>query len=138
MRMLLLIGLLATTLVACGDSAGPSGEANIAGTYTLRTVNGQNVPFAVVVLGTYRLEVVSGSVTISGTGNSGTYTDQIVTRETQGTTTTTETENGAGTWTRTNNAIVFRDNADASTINGSLSANTITFVQEGITFVLRK
>ena len=127
-------GLL--VVAGCSDSSGPSGEGDINGTYTLRTVNGQNLPFPVLVVGTtYRLEVTSGSLTISGNGS---YSSQISLRETEGANVVTETQGTTGTWTRTNNAISFRDNEDGTTLSGSISQNTITFVEDGASLVFRK
>jgi hypothetical protein len=137
MRKVLAVATLALTMVtACGDSTGPDGEANISGTYTLRTVNGQNLPFPLLVVGTtYRLEVTASTVSINANG---TFTQSATLREVNGTNTTTETESATGTWTRTNNAISFRDSADGTVFTGSLSGNTITLVDEGMTLVFQK
>src|SRR5687767_4985621 len=89
-------------LPACSDSSGPGGNGDVAGTYTLRTVNGSNVPFTILQVGsTYRLEILSGSVVIN---SNGTYTETASLRETNGTVVTTEQQNSNGTWTRVNNA----------------------------------
>ena len=124
-------------LTACSDSSGP-GENNIAGTYTLRTVNGSNVPFVIAQIGTtYKLEILSGSVVIS---SNGTYTETASLRETNGTTVTTEQENSNGTWTRVNNAITFRDAVDQTTVTASAGDNSLTLVdtESSITLVYRK
>jgi hypothetical protein len=90
--------IVAATIAGCGDSTGPGGETNITGTYSLRTINGQTLPFPLVVVGTtYRLEVTAGSVTINANG---TYTGSSTLREIQGTSTITQTESSSGTWTR--------------------------------------
>ncbi|HSL70212.1 MAG TPA: hypothetical protein VK864_08205 [Longimicrobiales bacterium] len=136
MKKLLAVMMLALLPLACDDdSSGPDDE-DIAGTYTLRTVNGQNLPFALIVLGTaYRLEVTAASVTINANG---TYSASSTLRETEDGMTTTTTETSAGTWTRTNNAITFRDTADQSEINASLGNDSVTWVEQGFTFVFRK
>jgi hypothetical protein len=87
--------LLATSLLvaACSDSSGPSGDS-INGTYALRTVNGQNLPFPVLVIGTdFRLEVLSGSLTVNGNG---TFSFQLTLRETELGTVDTETQTTTG------------------------------------------
>ena len=128
--------LLTATLAACSDSSGPDGEASISGNYTLRTINGNNLPFALVVVGTtYRLEVTAANILIN---SNGTYNESGTLREIANGTTTTQTETSNGTWTRANNAITFRQTSDGALVNAALSENTITIVDGEFTYVYRK
>ncbi|HUG17201.1 MAG TPA: hypothetical protein VMM78_19505 [Thermomicrobiales bacterium] len=136
MKQTLAVLVMLVCLTACGDSAGPDTEANISGTYTLRTINGQNLPFAIVVIGTtYRLEVMSANVVVNANGS---YTQSMTVRETEGSTTTTQTDASNGTWTRTNNAISFVQTSDGAVVTGSLSGDAITVVDGSFTYVFRK
>ena len=111
---LLALGTLALFgTAACGgdddDPTGPGGTAT--GTYTLRTVNGQNVPTTVYEgddLGFYyKVEVLSGHVTLDADG---TFEDVTTIRETEGTGTPTPSEFvTVGTYTRTGNTLTFTD-----------------------------
>ena len=133
-----LLGLL---LAACGGdkSSGPSGHA---GTYTLRTVNGSNVPFTMVsiVVGgsVYKLEVLSGSITLNADG---TFSQTATFRETDGTDVTTESYPTSGTYTLSGTALTL-NSSDGESLGGSLSGGAITFVEsdEGqtLTVVFRK
>lgn len=136
MRTLLVALAVSALVVGCKDSSGPGGEANIHGTYNLHMVNGQSLPFAVIVLGTeYRLEVSSGSLTVNADN---TYALSTTLRETESGTTTTVTEASTGTWTRSNNAITFTDGSDGTSITGAAGNGTITVVDQGLTIVFRK
>jgi hypothetical protein len=64
MRRLLLAGF-AMLLVACGgDSA--TGPASVTGSYSLRTVNGANVPAVVYQDATEKDEIVSSTISLAG------------------------------------------------------------------------
>ena len=70
-RTILLSAMLAVPLVACGgdDSTGPS--ESYSGTYTLRTINGQNLPFLIIQVGADKIEWTSDKVTLSDNGSTG-------------------------------------------------------------------
>ena len=83
MRFPALLMLLAATLTACGgssDSTGPSDTYS--GTYTLRTVNGQSLPFLHDQLETTTIEVVSDTLVIADDGSGGSFTKQMEIRVT--------------------------------------------------------
>lgn len=136
MRTLFVALAVSALAIGCSDSSGPSGEANIHGTYAMHTVNGQSLPFAVIVLGTeYRLEITAGSLTVNANN---TYTLSTTVSETEAGTTVTVTETSSGTWTRANNAVTFTDGEDGGSITGAAGNGTITVVVEGLTVVFRK
>ena len=134
MRKLLAVLIGIAIMAACGDSTGPS-ETNISGTYELQTINGQNLPFTLLIVGTYQLEIAAGSVTINANG---TYEESTTVREIDGSSTTTTTETSSGTWTRTNNAVTFVDGEDQTSLTGALSGSTLTFSEEGSTLVYQR
>lgn len=122
MRRLL---ILATTvllagglLAACdGDSTGPG---SIFGTYILATVNGQPVP--VEIQGT---EMTAGWIRLD---SNGTYT---ISMTVNGVT----PDPGDGTFTVDGSSIEFSGDINMS---GTISGNTLTIVDEGVTCVFRK
>lgn len=136
-RLLLSLAvLLAVVLSACGgnDSTGP-GSVSIAGTYTLRTINGGNLPFTVFQSGTDKVEVISGDVVLT---DGGTYTTQTTVRTTMDGTVTTDSETDAGTYTRSGTVLTLRSGADGTTVTGTVSGGAITVVFEGFSAVYRK
>ena len=127
--------LLVTALVAaCGDATGPDG-ADFFGTYELQTVNGGELPYPVVILGNYRLEVLASTLTVR---SNGTFTQSTSLREIDGASTTTDTESSSGSWERTGSAVRFRDTADDTITPGSFGGNTLTITVDGFTFVYQK
>jgi hypothetical protein len=132
----LAMAALVIGLGACGDSSGPDGGGNVAGTYTLRTVNGGQVPYTVFQFGTeYKLEILSAAMTVN---SNGTWTETSQLRETEGTSVTTETQTVTGTWTQSGNQVTFAD-SDPETTNlvATFSGgNTLTAsgTESGITF----
>lgn len=138
MRRLLLsfVVLFALVLTACGDddSTGP-GSANISGTYTLRTINGSNLPFTVFQVGADKVEVLSGNVTLT---NGGAYTTLSTVRTTLNGVVTTEPEADAGTYTRNGTAMTLRSNDDGTTVSGTVSNGVLTVVFEGFSAVYRR
>lgn len=127
--VLLLLASVAVT--ACSDSTGPESAE---GTYTLATVNGSSLPAVVFQVGSDKLEVVAGTLTLSSNSS---FTGSLTIRETFQGTTNTETESGTGTYTRSGNTITF-NSGDDETATGTLSGNTLTISDEGLTLVYRK
>lgn len=127
--------LLMVALVAgCSDSTGP-GDGSVTGTFKLQTVNGNNLPAAVIQIGNDKVEITEGSITMNADK---TYSSRIGIRVTEGGRTITNTEASTGTYARNNNAITFTD-SDGEVNTGSLSGgNTITFTDEGFVLVFKK
>jgi len=108
-RLALLAAVIA--LAACNnDSTSPNGQ--ITGTYSLRTVNGNPLPYT----------FSDGSVLVSdrlSLNNDGTYID-VATFSNAG----SATEQGL--WSINNNLITFNDQTDAFNYSGSLSGSVLT------------
>ncbi|HKN65092.1 MAG TPA: hypothetical protein VJW73_02390 [Gemmatimonadaceae bacterium] len=107
-RIALFLAVIA--LVACNDATSPNGS--VAGTYTLRTVNGFNLPYT----------FSDGSVLVSDQlvlNSDGSYTDQanFSNRQPQG---------EQGFWSINNNLITFNDETDQINYTASLSGTILT------------
>jgi hypothetical protein len=119
--------MLAVPLVACGgdDSTGPSDSYS--GTYTLRTINGQNLPFVIIQVGADRIEWMSDKVTLSDNGSTGgSFTQHSTFRLTEAGQATTETAADAGSYARNGTAATFTFNSDGSSASGTISGGKIT------------
>jgi hypothetical protein len=139
MRRLLAI-VLAATLTACGgDSTSPA--PSIAGTWSLKTINGAALPFVIVASGTDKQELVSDVFTVTANdASSGAFTQLTTVRFTQNGQVTTQTFPDAGTYTLNGTAVTFRFNSDGSVGTGSWSGNTITVTdtEDGLALVYQR
>ena len=122
-RLLTLVGLALTlTASACDDnSTGPNGS--VVGTYRLRTINGQTLPFT--FSGTSGVTVVAEQTTLNADGS---YVD--ITRFADG---STFEENGV--YTNNNGALFFQDFDDQIEYSGSVSGNVLTEFFTNYTYV---
>jgi hypothetical protein len=128
---LVLIALAA----ACGSDSTTSPEAEVAGTYTLRTINGAPLPFTLGTAGSATFVLVSSTVTLKADG---TFTGSTTATETTGSSSTTSTESGSGTWTRSGTTISLRDSVDGGITTAQYADGSLTLVDTGFTMVFRK
>lgn len=132
-RYLTLIAVLfLSVLSACSDSTGPSGS--IAGSYTLRTINGAPLPYVEYEEPGYREELTAETLQLN---ESGTFSLQSSYRETDGGIVRNYTEVESGTYTREGTAVTFRFDA-GGTATGSLADNKIIIGIQGFSLVYQK
>ena len=113
---------LAGTLAACNlDSTGPNGS--VAGTYQLRTINGQQLPYTF----SSGLRLLSDDITLY---SNGTYED--VSRYSDG-----STDVDDGEYTDYNGAITFYSTS-GYVYQGSVSRDVLTTVLNGFTQVFER
>lgn len=148
MRFPAVLLLLAATLTACGgdDSTGPSDTYS--GTYTLRTVNGQGLPFLHHQVETTRIEVVSDTLVIADDGNAGSFTKKMAIRVTAGGQVRDQPINDAGVYTRSGTAATFQFGSSSagclycSSVGaavGTIGGSEIAFSDAGgVSYVYRK
>ena len=121
MRRLVMLAL-ASTLAACStDSTGPSGS--ITGTYTLRTIDGQPLPYTF----SSGLRLTSDQITLR---TDGTYED--VSRYSDGTSFIDD-----GDYTSYNGAVTFYSSS-GDTYQGSISRDVLTQILNGYTQVFQR
>jgi hypothetical protein len=123
MRRLVLFALASTlALAACStDSTGPNGS--VSGTYTLRTINGQSLPYTF----SSGLRLTSDQLTMN---RDGTYED--VSRYSDGSSFVDD-----GDFTNYNGAITFYSTT-GQTYQGSLSGDVLTQILNGYTQVFQR
>ena len=115
------LALLVVGLLACGDAVGLE---DIAGTYTMQTVDGDGLPWVLDEIGTtFLLEVTAGSVTLN---QDMTCSFAFSLRETEDGTVTPRTETAVGTYRFNNGAIRLSFPADGFELSGSLVGSTLT------------
>jgi hypothetical protein len=128
-RLTVFLALLA---IACGSDSSTAPGGTIAGTWSLKTINGTSLPFVLAQTGTNKAEIVGDVYVISGTGS---FTQTTTVRTTTNGVATTQSVADAGTYTLNGTAITVRYNSDGSTATGSWSGNTITVTQDGLAAV---
>ena len=116
--------LLAASIVACGGDKA-TGLSAVAGNYTLRTVNGANVPAVVIQTATERDELTGGNVDLAANG---TWTGSLTARATIiATGASLSLPIGAnGTYTVNGSSITLTDASDGSQLTGTVSGETLT------------
>jgi hypothetical protein len=116
------------TLAACGgDGSTNPGSATVAGTYTLRTVNGSPLPYTLVQLGDDKFEVMADAITLKDGGIwTGAGTIRVTERGQMSTTAITST----GTYSLTGTAITITDVTGSTT--GTVERGTLTVAQAGL------
>jgi len=128
------LAFLVLGLVACGDDI--VGPEDIAGTYTLQSIDGQTLPWVILQVGnTYSMEIMAGSITINQTM---TCSRSLTATLTDGGTVVTITETDVCTYTFVNGAIMFTWDSDGSTESGSIVGSQLTLTADGDVLILRK
>lgn len=105
----LLLCVVALAVSACSDDpAGPPSSPTAAGIYTLLTINNTPMPFPLLLITGYRLEVTSSRLTLQ---TDSTYAERFVITETiQGTggpVITVDTSTASGRWLQSDTVITF-------------------------------
>src|SRR5262245_42183221 len=135
MRRLLVVAL--SLIAACGgdSTTGPTVQEQIAGTWTLSTVNGAPLPFIIAQSGANKLELLSDVFVVASTGS---FTQTSTVRSTISGVVSTQSVADAGTYTVNGTAITLHFNSDGSTGTASWSGNTMTTTDAGVALVYRR
>ena len=125
---------LAFVTTGCSKKDSPTSPATIAGTYTLRTINGSPLPYVVLVVGADKVEAVDDAITLS---DAGTWTEFGHVRTTISGVATTTTINDAGSYVRTGTAITLTS-PQSGPLSGTVDNGTLTLSDQGLVGVYRK
>lgn len=130
-----LMALIVASSAACvsGDVVG---SKTVNGTYTLRTVNDQPLPYTTSTNATTKTEILDDTLILY---EGFTYAETRHTRTTVNGTAATTTYATSGSFSLLGNSITFRDNATPGVLVVAIGeANTITISTPGLTKVFRK
>ena len=131
------LAFLVFAVVGCGVDVTDPGS--VSGTYTLRTVDGENLPGVLFEIETtFLLEVLEGSITLD---EDLTCSISMTFKETEDGTVTTRPETGACTYTLDSGSITLTtpDSDLPPTLNGIISGSTITLTgDDGHVLVFKK
>ena len=113
----LFVAVLAFTLMgtasACTDTTGPGGA--LAGTYSLRTVNGAQLPVTLCSTG-FCYDVLSAEITLDANGN---Y--QEISRYSDG------NDSSTGYWTLSGSQLTLTDDGSGTATYATVSGNSLIF-----------
>ncbi|HEX2168143.1 MAG TPA: hypothetical protein VHG09_12995 [Longimicrobiales bacterium] len=98
-------------LIACGDEdpADPTIEAS--GTYTLRSINGQDLPVTVLQIGADMVEVLDGEIRLN---TDHTFSDSTTLRITEGGQVSTDVESLRGTYVQSSTSVTLTPTGGAA------------------------
>ena len=135
MNRIVVYSLFSLLLWSCGGEGAPttptSTSTPITGTYTLQSVNGQSLPWAIEA----GVEVTAGSVTLN---QDMTCSRSITATMTEGGTVATTTVASQGIYTHTNGAVTLTWTDDGSTDSASIVSSQLTLTSAGDVLIFRK
>ena len=137
MRKLVFSALVAV-LVACGGDSATGPNASVTGNYTLRTVNGNNVPAVVFQNAQEKDELTAGNINLNGDQ---TWTGSLSLRVTDLATNAVARISAPanGTYTTNNGSITLTEASDGSQLAGTIGGGTLTIGSDtglGVTLTL--
>ena len=131
MRRLIPLAIAAVLLVGCKDAFTPSG---VSGTYNLRTVNGEALPYSETEFGT-TFTYTAGSIVLRADG---TYTMSASVSWSDGEDSGTMTLTTSGTFTLTEPNTITMTDSDGDSSAATLDGGRITVTGDGYTYVFEK
>ena len=123
MRRMIVAGILAVLAACSSDSTGPN--ASVTGSYTLRTVNGNNVPAVVFQNATTKDELTAGTLNLNADN---TWSGSLTARETSLSTgaVVSITVPASGTYTNNNGSLKLTDSVDDTQLVGTADNGMLT------------
>ena len=128
---LYLLGFL--VILACGERTAP--ERPERGTWRLQTVDGKSLPFTLDEPDVDKYELTGETITLVASGR---VTMVTSLRVTNGGNVSLESVPDAGTFTVNGSTVTFRFDSDGSTPTATVTGDTMTLGDTGLTFVYRR
>jgi len=132
MRRVLIV-LFVAFAAACSD--GIVGSSTVNGKYTLRTLNGSNLPYTVSTSGTTKTEVLGDTIMLY---EGFTYAETKASRVTVSGSATNSTHVETGSFSLLGNSIALRGNDGGPLQYAVVEADVMRFVYNGLTSVFKK
>jgi hypothetical protein len=125
-----IVAAVLVLMAACGAATIPA-PVGVAGSYSLRTVNGVSLPFILSQTGPSLNELVDDVITLS---DNGTWTSSGHVRNTVNGQSSTTASTNAGSFTKLGESITLSSLTTGASI-GVISNGTLTLGQQGVTYV---
>jgi hypothetical protein len=129
-----LMGLIVMLCVACLQG-GLTGSSTVTGAYTLRTINGSALPYTIASSGTSKTEIVDDVITLF---QGGTYAESGHSRTTLAGQVSNESNSETGSYGLVGTSVTFQSSDRTRSRLMTITANTMTFVEPGMTSVFSK
>ncbi|MEQ1693050.1 MAG: hypothetical protein ABMA00_17300 [Gemmatimonas sp.] len=126
--------LLLLAVAGCFEEYATVGST-VNGPYTLHTVNGSALPFTLQGAGTGTVEIVSGVITLYA---GGTYLEVGRTRSSVNGQVTSDSSSTTGSYGLLGNSVTLRANPPGISHIATISGNTMSIVEDGVTWAYRK
>jgi hypothetical protein len=134
MKTLLALLAFVVVLVGCDSTSEPDDSA-LVGTFTLQTVNGQNLPVFLGFFDGIGVTVLAGRLTLNADRTAAEAYDY---RLTQGTTPSEASDSDVGVYTRNGNEILVEWSSGQPSETYILDDDTLTLDEDGFVFFYRK
>ena len=124
-------------LAACGGSEGPTNpaSASLAGSYTLRTVNGNHLPYT-LQSGTNSLTITADVLTVA---DGGTWSESGSYQQTVNGQTSSQTFSDGGSWDRSGPTVTFTStNSNTAAYGGSFTGSGFGLTDGTFAYVFTK
>lgn len=132
LRRSLLSLLTCMVFLSCSDTTSPN---SIVGTWRLQTVSGQPLPFTLEDDGVTKVELTGETVTLLASGRQTMVTSF---RVTEGGSVFLESIPAPGSYTVNGSSVLLTFDEDESTYTATLSGDTMTIDDIGLTFLYRR
>jgi len=131
-RLVLALSLCAAA--SCGGDASVSpSTVSFTGDYTLKTIDGQNLPFVITQFVGFSQAVASSRLTIA---DGGSWSETRVRLTTQNAQTTQDTVVNSGTWVRSGNLLNLHSTVSGVTaFTGTFTGSQLNFTDFGYPYV---
>ncbi len=126
------LAVLIVGVTACGGDG--TGLENVAGLYTLQTIDGAPLPWILLEVGANKIEVTAGSVTLN---TDRTCSDSITLATTESGNVDSDTATDVCTYTTDGQAITLTY-TDNSISVGTIIGSALTITDAGVAFIFRK
>ena len=125
---------LSLPFAACGGDGGTGLDTELSGTYTLRSVNGQPLPFVAYEDAVEKFELLGDEFDFGAR----TFTQSTDFRYTERGVVTTDTFEDSGRYTLDGNALTVEFDSDGSSVTGAVDGNSFTLAGDGVVLLYRK
>jgi hypothetical protein len=133
LRRSLLFLLMSVVVLSCDDTTGP--DDDLLGTWSLRSVSGQSLPYVLEQDATVKIELTGETVTLLASGR---QTMVTLFRVTDGGVVSTESVPASGNYTVTGSTLLLTFDNDTDTYTAIVKDGNMTIDDIGLTFVYRR
>lgn len=122
-------------MIACDDDGTGPTVADVAGTYSLQTVNNEPLPYIIQQATDFRLELTDIFITLN---ENGTFNEEVWYREVDGAIVTEYPEDDGGTFVVDGDEVELHYTGGGVPLIGTIDGTSLRFSGNGLVFVFRQ